>query len=739
MGDCIICGTSTDGPICETHQQDVAFEFRGDHPNQLTPGRFYRGTVDGYADFGVFVDIADGVTGLLHRSKLDRRLESLDWEPGDEVFVEVTNVRDNGDIDLEWSIRQSPSEFRGMLVDEPDGDRLLDEDAEEGGETGNGRPEPATGASSGSRQSAESTDGVEVAPPDRAEASAEAEEANAEGGGAEPDEPGESGGAGERRAATEADDGEAAGEPADRVEADEENAEPPEADVGPPYDRVPVADLRERVGDDVRVEGEVVGVRQTGGPTVFEVRDETAAANCAAFEEAGVRAYPEVEVGDVVAIDGEVRLRREELQVETETLAVLEGEEAATVTERMAAALEERARPDAVEPLADDPAVSGVVDAVGDAATAVRRAVLESRPVVVRHAASTDGYVAGTAIERAVLPLVREEHARSDAAYHYFDRRPLEDGVYGMDDATMDVTKMLDDRERHDEKLPLFVFAGAGSGADSLDGLEFLDVYDAERVVVDGGHRGSRVDAGEGAVAPAVRDAVDVAVAPGEPTTASALAATLAGAVNGAVREELRHLPAVSFWDEVPDAYLSLAAEAGYDAEELTDVRQAVALEAYYQAYEDKRELIADVLFEERGLAAQVARQFRTKLDDELATAEANVERSEVGDRTFAVLDAEAFTHRYDFPPADLLLDELHRRDGAAVTVGLGEDDLRLRADDDLDLRAVADGIRERVDTAGVTVRDGPAPHVEFLSGERAAVLEATMEAVAGLEGAPAA
>ena len=70
------------------------FHFRGDSPNQLVPRRFYSGTVDGYADFGVFVDIAPGVTGLLHRSELDRRLESLDWEPGDTVYI--------GDETLEW-------------------------------------------------------------------------------------------------------------------------------------------------------------------------------------------------------------------------------------------------------------------------------------------------------------------------------------------------------------------------------------------------------------------------------------------------------------------------------------------------------------------------------------------------------------------------------------------------------------------------------------------------------------
>ena len=145
MGNCIICGTATDGPICDTHQEDVVFEFRGNSPSQLTEGRFYEGIVDGYADFGVFVDLSDGVTGLLHRSKLDRRLESLDWGPGDSVFVQVTNVRDNGDVDLGWSIRQSDRDFRGRLIDSPDGDYLAEEEDEEG------EPEPEAGTETASR------------------------------------------------------------------------------------------------------------------------------------------------------------------------------------------------------------------------------------------------------------------------------------------------------------------------------------------------------------------------------------------------------------------------------------------------------------------------------------------------------------------------------------------------------------------------------------------------------------
>jgi len=62
MGSCIICGVDIDGGgrICDPHQEDVVFDFRGDSPKQLVPNRFYRGVVDGYAEFGVFIDLSPG-------------------------------------------------------------------------------------------------------------------------------------------------------------------------------------------------------------------------------------------------------------------------------------------------------------------------------------------------------------------------------------------------------------------------------------------------------------------------------------------------------------------------------------------------------------------------------------------------------------------------------------------------------------------------------------------------------
>ncbi|GAB7012549.1 hypothetical protein JCM18549_08200 [Halolamina salina] len=714
MGNCIICGADTEGHICQSHEEDVVFEFRGNSPDQLVENRFYRGVVDGYADFGVFVDLSSNVTGLLHRSELDGRLESLDWEAGDTVFVQVKNVRDNGNVDLTSSIRQADREFRGTLIQDGT-EELLPEDEEEEVEEGNGRERDVEATTEEDEESASAeTDGS------GAEAAAgTADETAAEPAESEP---------------AEAESAESEPVDADPAEADTEET-PAGAEPEEPTRR-DIGELSDRVGEEVRIEGEVVSARQTGGPTVFELRDETGVVDCAAFVEAGVRAYPEIEVGDIVRLDGEVEIRREELQVETEALVALEGEEREAVERRLAEALTERARPDEATLVADDDTLAAAGESLLDAAEAIRRAVFESRPIVVRHAATADGYVAGVALERAILPMVREEHAESDAEYHYVNRRPLEESVYEMNDATNDVTSMLQDRDRHDEKLPLVVLAGTASTVESEDGLEMLGIYGAKRVVVDA----APAD-------PEIADTSDVLVNPdADGLSTGALASSLATTVSPEVREEIAHLPAVSYWEDTPDSYLDAAREAGFDEEAVTELREAIALEAFYQSYDEKRELVGDLLFgespeavaagapedaaESETLAGHIATQFREKMDTEVETAEANIERSESGGVEVAVLDTEEYTHKYDFPPSSLLLDELHRRGDAAVTIGVAMDELWVRADTDVDLREVAREAASNAPNAGISAAGLREGRIEFLSGAREEVEIAVVGAV---------
>jgi hypothetical protein len=72
-----------------------------------------------------------------------------------------------------------------------------------------------------------------------------------------------------------------------------------------------------------------------------------------------------------------------------------------------------------------------------------------------------------------------------------------------MDDATKDVTRMLGDRERHDEKFPLFVFVAVGAvQVEQLEAVQRL-AGGADRLLVD-----------DVVADPDVDEAVDVSVTP---------------------------------------------------------------------------------------------------------------------------------------------------------------------------------------------------------------------------------
>ena len=697
MGTCVICGSPADGDVCSTHEEDVFFEFRGTRANQLTPNRYYRGSVDGFAEFGVFIDIGP-VTGLLHRSEIPKRLESLDWDTGEEVFVQVLAVHDNGNIDLGWSLRQAEREFRGRLIDDPEIGKPVLPDSTDEDDTSDeeSTPEPVRGEPQpveGTRADTNSTDGGTT----ETKTGSESTEPEAP---AEPDEP---------------------AEPA----AEDDSTAEPSGEIK----RLPISDLESALDSTVAVEGQVTDIRQTAGPTIFEVEDETGTVDCAAFEDAGVRAYPEVETDDVVRIVGVVEHHRGDVQVETESLSVLAGPDAAEVTERRENAVAERSQPSETSLFVADPSIEVVQSDLVDAATTIRRAVIESRPIIIRHTATLEGYVGGAALERALLPLIRTEHADAGAEYHFVDRRPLEDPIYDVEAATSDVTNMLEAADRHDETHPLFVLLDAGSTMESVDGLSLLSIYDAGTVVVDGGYADTdATDAADHLVSPTA--------AGGSPVSTGVLGAHLAAIVNADVRDELAHLPAASFWTEPPASYADLATDAGYELETIEDIRNAVALEAFYQSYEDKRELIADLFWEEgnASLAAPLSEQFETKLETEVETARPHLERRSENGVQIDVLDVAAYTHRYDFPPTDLLLAELHRREAqdsdATVTIALDEDELFLERSTALDVRAIGTAVADRVPGGGVTPRGGRDGRIEFLSGRREDVLDAVIEEV---------
>ena len=226
---------------------------------------------------------------------------------------------------------------------------------------------------------------------------------------------------------------------------------------------VRIEDLKGRVGKNVAIEGEVAQIKQTSGPTIFTIVDESGTQNVAAFVEAGVRAYPEIELDQIVRVIGEVMLRNNQLQIEADAISALSEEETAAVRARIDTALDERAEPPEIPLLIESDVLERLRPEMRKVAKILRKAVFVSQPIILRHHADADGICSAVAIEQAVVSLIRESGGDFDAENYLFKRAPSKAPFYEIEDITRDLDFSLKDHVRFGQKMPLIVLTDNGS------------------------------------------------------------------------------------------------------------------------------------------------------------------------------------------------------------------------------------------------------------------------------------
>ncbi len=506
--------------------------------------------------------------------------------------------------------------------------------------------------------------------------------------------------------------------------------------------------LEANVGDQVHVEGEVVQVKQTGGPTIFHVADEYGVVPCAAFEEAGVRAYPAIEVGDIVRVTGVPERHEGTVQLEVDGLSTLEGEVEAEARDRLKTALEARAKPHEVEPLIDWPAFEKLRPDLEEVATLLRRTVLEGRPIRVRHHADGDGMCAAVPVQLALERFIADVHEDDDAPRHLIKRLPAKAPFYEMEDATRDLNFALEDRERHGQQLPLLLMLDNGSTEEDVPAYETLAHYDIPIVAVDHHHP----DPG------AVEDLLDAHVNPylhdeDYRITTGMLCVELARMIYPDLTEELRHIPAVAGLADrskadAMDDYLELAAEEGYDESRLKDVSEALDYAAFWLRYNSGDRLIRDLLeidTEEerhRELVRFLADRAREDVDEQLEAAMAHVEHEKLdNDAHLYRIDVENYAHRFTYPAPGKTTGEIHDRKieetgDPVITVGYGPDFAVLRSDGvRLDIPTMVTELEAEVPGAGVSGGGHlVVGSIKFVTGNREEVIDALVEKMAAAD-----
>ncbi len=466
---------------------------------------------------------------------------------------------------------------------------------------------------------------------------------------------------------------------------------------GPRVPSGPAAPMRinriqkEHVGTRVALSGRIEKVQQTGGPTLFLVFDGSGTMNCKAFIGAGKRAFPEIDANMLVHLSATILEREGVLEGEIDSMASASKEELEALIARMQADVDKRVQPLQRPFLVESEILDKLRPEFEKAVRLIKRAIVDNRPIVLKHHADADGYSSAIALERAILPLVFDQHSDEKALWHYYVRTPSKSPYYDYYDATKDISMALTDVAKFNDKLPLIVIVDTGSGPENELPIQLVRLFGCPVIVVDHHHFESDP----------ITPIIDVHINPhfvGSQTDFSAgmLCVEIARLLTEKA-ERIDYIPALAgLADRINskelNAYLELAENLGYSREFLVQLGTVIDFEAWNFKFSESRELV-DLLFgsdpkKQRELVELIHPKVQAMMDAQLRISKKFVKTAKVGNTIVATIDLDASSQMGVYPPAGKATGNLHdwlKRDHpgkAVVTAGYGPDFLTIRASD---------------------------------------------------------
>ena len=454
---------------------------------------------------------------------------------------------------------------------------------------------------------------------------------------------------------------------------------------------VQLGDLRSRVGRRVMIEAVIAQVKQTSGPTIFTFVDATGSENGAGFVEAGKRAYPDADQGDVVRATGEVMQRGGQVQIELDSITVLKGAEADEVLTGIDAAIDARAEPADLPLLIESEVLEKLRPAMKKIAKIIRRAVFTAQPILLRHHADADGICSAVSIEQAVISLIKESGGDYDSDYFLFKRAPSKAPFYEIEDIVRDLDYATRDNVRFGQKMPLVLLTDNGSTEEDLPAMKMAKVYGIPMMVFDHHHPDEIVDQYLEAHVNPYHVGGDYGI------TAGMLGTEIARLISPAVDRNIRHIAAIAGVADRSDAperrrYLELSADR-FSEDECRRIALALDYIQFYLRFNDGKELIKDILDlngnHERHLemVRLLEEEANTAITEQVKTCMPHVTEDRLSNGALLfTIDVEIHAHKFTFPPPGKTCGEVHDRlcqkfpGEPVVTLGFGPDFVVLRS-----------------------------------------------------------
>ena len=438
-------------------------------------------------------------------------------------------------------------------------------------------------------------------------------------------------------------------------------------------------------------------IKQTSGPTIFTLYDGSSTIKATGFVSPGKRAFPDANLGDYVDIVATVSERDEALELEIKSLRVMEGDDKEKIQKMIEDSESTKSIPDDVNFLVESEILQKLKPRMIKVASEIKKAIFSNRPIILKHHNDCDGYSSGIALERAIIPLIREHHISDNAERIYYKRTPSKAPFYEYTDAVKDISFFVDDYNKFGQKPPLIVITDNGSTEEDLLSIKAVKIYGADVVVIDHHNPGELKD-GKALVDNYLLGHVNPYLEGYDSTMCAGILCTEVARMINKDTKNINHIPGIAATaDRVEgpeiEKYKEITRNYGYTDEDMRSLTEIIDFQTYYLKFMEARGFV-NSLFGEGNFKKQkeIMSLMRQEIDQRnemtLKASRHYMNIEEVGNKIIMSLDADKVTNRGEFPAigktVGMTHDSLKKEypEKQIISLGLGPDFITMRMTD---------------------------------------------------------
>ncbi len=247
------------------------------------------------------------------------------------------------------------------------------------------------------------------------------------------------------------------------------------------------------VGQKLDLRGKIITVKQTSGPTLMVLNDGTQNFTFKAFIKPGVRAFPECDLEDYVRVGAVINERQGNIEGEVKFMKKMDSSDKNDFEATIQKLNDTKTMPATTKFTIESKGLESLKDRFIQVTKIIKQAILENRPILVRHNADTDGYSSAITIERAIFKFM-DEVSGGDKMLKYmnYKRAPSKAPFYEYEDSVKDLAYYLRDKVKNGQKAPLVIITDNGSTQEDILSIKQMKTYGCPIVVVDHHYPGDR-------------------------------------------------------------------------------------------------------------------------------------------------------------------------------------------------------------------------------------------------------